>query len=462
MKILKIRVFPIQVLRTIYIILAILASLTGCVNGQQLNTLPLGTTSGTQSTTSATTSTKSTSPSTNPNNSTVKPTKQPRTSTSISPDEKATITEMLEVIPDTLAPLSYIYYVDFASWRTKNSISDLDIYKDYNGYPLEGGENRYITDIFLFQEGENYFIPYGTAPFISGMYPHSERMLQSPIRTNNIGYGPLDIDQSIYAVSYLTNSDIIRYEAIKGYFDLTAISQATSNTYFDLDNLPQISEYDGLDIYSWNGEMNIQRILKPPIFDNLGQGRSLAVQQHEILGAIEAVNLYEMIGAKNGSVNSIATNPRFKAIVECLEKAGAASAMMSEMTLSYIKYKITLKNLNMPLNQKTIQLFEKADLEASLMGPYSAFASGLGIDERGLFVILILTYDSVEKAENDIEVLKTRIATSRNNLNILWKEEIDASEVWVEGTSLCAKLRGNITDYWEGFLYDEPLLVREN
>jgi hypothetical protein len=294
------------------------------------------------------------------------------------------------------------------------------------------------------------------------MYPHSERMLQSPIRTNNIGYGPLDIDQSIYAVSYLTNTDIIRYEAIRGNFYPSAINQATTNTYYDLNSLPAVAEYDGMDIYAWDGEMKMERRFKPPAFDNLGQGRTLAVQEHEILGAIEAVNVYEMIKAKSGEVNSTATNPRYKAIAECLEKAGASSVVISEMIMSYLNVRITYKILNMTLGQDSIQLFENADSEARLMGPYSAFAAGLGIDEKGLFVVLALNFDTVEMAENDVEVLKNRMAVSHNSMNFLWKEEIDSSEVWVEGTNLCAKLRGNITGYWEDLLWSEPLLVRED
>jgi hypothetical protein len=86
----------------------------------------------------------------------------------------------------------------------------------------------------------------------------------------------------------------------------------------------------------------------------------------------------------------------------------------------------------------------------------------LGIDEKGLFVVLALNFDTVEMAENDVEVLKNRMAASHNSMNFLWKEEIDSSEVWVEGTNLCAKLRGNITGYWEDLLWSEPLLVRED
>lgn len=442
------------------LLIALTICLPGCTGSEfQSNTNPSGTKLDNRM---STTSPKTTTSSIHPTNSTIKPTRQPRTATLISPDEKATITEMLKVIPDTLAPLSYIYYIEFTTWRKANGINNLNIYKDADGYPLEGGENRYINDVYLFQEGGNNFISYGTAPFISGMYPHSEKMLQSPIRTNNIGYGPLDVDQSIYAVSYLTNTDITRYEAIRGNFYPSAINQAASNTYYDLSSLPLVAEYDDMDIYTWDKEMKMERRFKPPAFDNLGQGRTLAVQEHEILGAIEAVNVYEMIKAKSGEANSTAINPRFQAIAGCLEKAGAASAVMSEMVLSYLNVKVTYKILNMTLGQDSIQLFENADSEAPLMGPYTAFASGLGLDEKGLFVLLVLNYDTVEMAENDGEVLKNRMAVGHNSMNFLWKEEIDASEVWVEGTSLCAKLRGNITGYWEDLLWSEPLLVRED
>ncbi len=110
--------------------------------------------------------------------------------------------------------------------------------------------------------------------------------------------------------------------------------------------------------------------------------------------------------------------------------------------------------------QQQEELFEKSALTAPLLGPYLAYAAGLGVDELGLFVALILVYDSPDLVEDDIPILKERLAAGYNTAKDPWAVEVTSSEIWPDGNTLCAKLRGNVTSYWDCFVGQEPLLVR--
>lgn len=84
------------------------------------------------------------------------------------------------------------------------------------------------------------------------------------------------------------------------------------------------------------------------------------------------------------------------------------------------------------------------------------------MDEKGMFVSLVLMYDSPDQAEQDIDVLNKRLAAGTNSMNSPWAKEVDDSEIWADGNALCAKLYGNVTSYWDCLVHQEPLLVRSN
>jgi hypothetical protein len=366
---------------------------------------------------------------------------------------------MLEAIPDTLASASYVNYIDFNAWREVQGIK-LEKYMDNYGNLNEDGENVYINDVLLNPDGEYNGIPHGKAPFISGMGTANPYILYSPVRIENIGYSPFNVAQSIFAESYPGDNKIIMYESIKGNFDLTAINQATDK-YFTPYSLPQLSEYDSIDIFSWDGEMRMERRFGPPVFDNLGRGRTLAVQPHDIFGSTQIDYVYEMIGASRGRADSLADNPTYQVMADNLDKMKAMSAIISSTGLSYSKYLESIGVLGSTPDPDAVEIFENADKDAPLIGAYTAFASGIGKDEEGLFVIIVLVYEDAETANGNIETLKNRLAVCRNYEDKPYVEDINSSEVWSDEYALCAKLRGNVVTYWDRFLWYEPLLISD-
>jgi hypothetical protein len=454
----------------INLILALLVCLTGCnKSGLQTSAIPSSTKSSDQPTGSTSSPTGLNTQPSSPIPPTTKSTPRPRTVTPVTPGNR--IAEMLAVIPDIPEARDGIYYVDFTACRKASGI-DISKYVKPDGYPVEGGENNYINDLVLFPEGTYFSLWLGAPPFISGMWVFPDlisldsvdwnKILRSPIRKENIGYGPLDVERSIKAWVGYEGLGNIYYEAIKGNFDPGTISQVTAK-YEDPERTPQLSTYDGVDIYIWEESRRAYE-LNPPVFDNTGQGRTLAVQKNDIFGSEKTEHVFQMIEASHGQVYSLADNPEFADMADNLAKMGIMSATMTDDVLK------TDDSWNdeptepylAELFKERKAFFEKADDDAPLMGPYSTFATGLGKDERGLFVAIVLIYDSPETANNEIGMMQKRLATGRNSEDKPWVEEIDSSEVWAEGRAVCAKLRGNVTNYWTRFLWNEPLLVRVN
>jgi hypothetical protein len=435
------------------LLLALAICLPGCTtNGEQTATQQT-------STKPSLLPTGSTSQSTTPASPTMPPTRE-IWPVNMPPDMMGRITEMLRLVPDnTEVSHEQVWFIDFEAWNRTLGINTAD-YRNISGQSARQSENIYISDLILSSMDTDdrvrpYWYPWlGQAPFISGMgmdWAHSfsvKGMIKyNPVRMDYTGYGPLDVESSILSSSIYKNSPM-SYEAIKGNFNTTAINQAVAQ-YPEGYQQPQISYSNGIDIYSWDGGVDQSREYMTPIFDSVGSGRTIAVQPTFVIGSRQPVRVDEMIDASHGRMPSLADDPRYQELAEKLENMGSMSAVMSVDKILR-QYLWPYKN----------SFFEKAASYAPLMGPYTAFAAGLSVDEKGMFVSLILLYESPDLAEKDIEVLKERLAAGTNSMNSPWAKEVDDSEIWVEGNALCAKLYGNVTSYWDCFVHQEPLLVR--
>jgi hypothetical protein len=456
-----------QLIFMISLLAALALCLLGCTNSPQQTT-------GLKTSTKPPAQTTGTSTSTATQNSpTIPPTKE-IWPVNMPPDMTGRISEMLEVIPDTQDTFhARVWFIDYAAWNSVFGISISD-YKNSEGNPTIESENAYISDLILRpydprKSARPWWYPWlGSTPFIGGIggmgswlnsYVSQETLLKMPIREQNFGYGPLDIERSIVSNSlykYLVDS----YEAIKGNFDTTAIIHAIENYQLNDDyHCPIVSDSNGVIIYSWDKQVNVDRILEPPIFDESGCGRTLAIQSHDIFGSREPGMIDGMIEANFGKVNSLADNPRYQELANKLETMGNMSAVMS---INPLKTDLWEGGVEDPRLKDLNEKFQEAASYAPLMGLYTTFAAGLSVDEKGMFVSLILLYESPDQAEQDIGVLKERLAAGTNSMNSPWAVEVDDSEVWSDGNALCAKLYGNVTSYWDCFVHQEPLLVREN
>jgi hypothetical protein len=436
----------------------LLIGLTSCVNDTSQNT---GIHPSTKTSSSPLTSTKTTT--TIPTN--IKPTiTQQISPIFLPPDMSGRITEMLKLLPGNPGVShDQVWFIDFYAWDATLGIN-INGYKDQSSLTPIENEVSYINDlIFSTMEGDrlrmrsNWFPWLGQPPFISGMgkgiytsYYGYGFTNANPIREKMIGFGPLEVERSILSAT-IDQESPGNYEAIKGDFDATAISRSFDQYEEDYQR-PQVSSSDGIDIYSWDSSgYSQQRSLMPPVFDFSGRGHTLAVIPDYIFGSQQPGRIDEMIDSSQSRTPSLADDHRYQVLADKLETMGNMSAIMSVDKI--------LKSDNWPGKSP---LFTKAAQSAPLMGPYAAFGAGLSVDDKGLFVSLVLLYDSPYLAEKDIEVLKERLRYGTNNQNSPWAIEVDDSEIWADGNVLCARLYGNVTNYWDCFVYQEPLLVRGN
>jgi hypothetical protein len=381
------------------------------------------------------------------------------------PDMSGRITVMLKVLP--VVPginNGLVNFIDYSAWQETLGI-DLSGYLSSEGEITTLSENTYVNDLILspfnaadtIRQGWQPWL--GRPPFISGMglwmnFLGQDKILKIPVRSVNVGYGPLDIERSVWCSTF--NGKVLgTYEAIEGNFDIAAVSRAAVD-YPEPQYSPVWSRSSGIDIYSWDGERISARVLHPPLFDDFGQGRTLAVQPQDIFGCIQAGSIDDMIAASQGKTTRLADSLLFQEMADKLELMGAMSAVMSDYFLVPDQHSGSTDRYT----QQREELFNESALTAPLLGPYLAYAAGLGVDELGLFVALVLVYDSPDLAEKDIPIMKERLAAGYNTAKGPWAVEADSFEIWPDGITLCAKLRGNVTSYWDCFVGQEPLLVR--
>lgn len=372
---------------------------------------------------------------------------------------------MLQVLPGvSTIDHGVVWFVDFHAWQETLGINIVG-YHDDQGNITTFSENTYVNDLVLssFNTADNTRSGWkswlGCPPFISGMGLYlslfgQTQLLDVPVRSINLGYGPLDVERSIWCHAYGTNLPAT-CEAVKGNFDTAVVAQAIANNP-DPASAPLSSQSNGIDIYSWDDSRIFDRALHPPVFDDYGQGRTLAVQPHDIFGCIKPEMIDNMIDASKGNIASLADSPLFQQMAGKLELLGAMSAVLFD---GFMIPERRSGSGELYIQQQE-ELFEKSALTAPLLGPYLAYAAGLGVDELGLFVAMILVYDSPDLVEDDIPILKERLAAGYNTAKDPWAVEVTSSEIWPDGNTLCAKLRGNVTSYWDCFVGQEPLLVR--
>ena len=98
---------------------------------------------------------------------------------------------------------------------------------------------------------------------------------------------------------------------------------------------------------------------------------------------------------------------------------------------------------------QSLSSWTKALETGPVLGPYRTFGTGVGEDDEGLFMTIVLVYESVEEASSDVAVFEQRIETSTKLWSGQpWRDLVTSSEIWADGRSLRDKLHGGITRVW--------------
>lgn len=347
---------------------------------------------------------------------------------------------MLEFIPDTPATRFQVYISDHARIR---EIYDVPL-------PLSDADDEAMVEYMIALRGQAP-LRFVSLSFISGMGP-LQYALVSPIRRQNIGFGPLDVDVDIYAGVAPT-----RYEVIKGNFDLAGIKDTLSQ--YDESVSPDIDSYRDIKLYIWTYEVNQifqYNRLEPPVFDELGRGTTLAVQEDYIC-SVDTPELVEtMIDASQGGTTSLADNADYSLMATALSEMGAYSCYLSNQ----LPFVYSDMYIDLLITSSGITEDEIASAAGELLGRYRTLASGIGEDEEGPFMTIVLIYDSPQQASSDTTVFERRV---ENGVSLWtgepWQDMVDSSDIWAEGRSLRIKLRGDIVLDWLDILFTRDTLL---
>lgn len=280
--------------------------------------------------------------------------------------------------------------------------------------------------------------------FISG---YDRGALPGPINKTNVGYDQTQIDADIF---YQSGESY--YEGIIGRFDPQQTKNAFKSQLDWTDKLKTSftsEKYHNVDLYTWGDAVKANSVesLTPPHIDLMGQARPLAITPTNIFYSDSTEHIKGMIDAAPGKL-SLADNPAYADLAYGLTKLGAYSATIPGNTnVSMIGY---VDSSNSPLMRK-----------------YNAVGSGIGRDEKGTYIVLVLNHESAQLASDNLAILRNRIdhvVISRGSDVVWnWKDGVRDAQISNEGKLLLAKLYcpdGSKAIYWLQ-LGTYPLLSHE-
>lgn len=263
------------------------------------------------------------------------------------------------------------------------------------------------------------------------------------------------------------------FSAIKGQFNTAAIENAISRC--DEFVMPDTEKYEGTVVYDWGPEVNLDEGLMPPAFDNLGRGGAMAVQENYVFRQLNVEAVEVMIDLSQGregkleregvgllGVTSLADSGGYSLMATALSEMGAYSIYLTDRVLTrryYLEIVLELLGLD-PQETEELRRGIETEPAESLLGTYRTYATGIGQDEEGAFMTVVLVYDSPEEARSDVPVLEQRIETGTTLwTGEPWRDRIDSYEIWADGRTLRGTLRGQIVRNWLDIVYQRDILL---
>ena len=345
------------------------------------------------------------------------------------PDKSNRFYELLKLIPSELKDSPEpLLLTDLASY-----------YEDY-GISLTDSEGKPITPeeyVNFIRENEIHIVLGG-----SDITGYGRQAMSGTTQINYVGYDFTSLDAEIQTGSPPVNvvAAIGRYDP-KSTRDALSIQDEWPSWAIDAYT---IEEYRGVTIHSWGDgfEIHITDRLVPPHIDMLGRAWPLAVTDKYLFYAasIEAIKL--MIDASQNKTENLADLPEFAAIAHGLSDLNAYMAQIGYESL----------------------VNGDPELTGTYPGPrlkkFATFGSGLGEDERGIYMALVLYHENPDDAELNVSLLEQRIAGTNSILDDTpWSELITDTEIRVEGNVLLAKLYTDLLSLWAGLVYGRDILL---
>jgi hypothetical protein len=200
---------------------------------------------------------------------------------------------------------------------------------------------------------------------------------------------------------------------------------------------PEFRTFNDTEYMAWPGS-NIREGDKPPLFDAGIRTTRLIIDEGVVMDAINDEGIEALINVSRGSGESMADDEILVMLVTALDEFEALSVVIS--VPGY-----TLDDLLADSSPRDKVEEEEFATMAPLLLPYLASATGVGIDEDGLFNVIALAHESELAARENADRLRIRVrdVTRRRSSSrvVLWADSIDSVETFVEDNMLIARMR---------------------
>jgi hypothetical protein len=279
-----------------------------------------------------------------------------------------------------------------------------------------------------------------------------------------LGFVRADVDKTIYAGI----PPIASYQASYGRFDRSKIDDAVKNGPYKV--VPETIAYQGYDYYSWGGDNEISLRLRTPVRP-LGKGHRLALIDKFLFWVPKTNQMQEMIDSYADKIDSLADIKSYQQLAITLAEANTFRAFFSSVSYSPDNIKEQYKsvfeqqeNMSDPMKRFTEEI-QRTDIP--LLKPFEAIATGVGVNEKGYYLIIALHNSSTSVAKKNAPLLEQRIKQSIEPYSgKTWQNISSEIEVSYEGQVTIAKLYGEAAKQWnqfaiQGFGMLQPLVMHE-
>ena len=361
--------------------------------------------------------------------------------------------ELLGLIPDTPETRSSVYVNDYALLRDLNDVS----------LP---GTNADVDDLVQYMAEDLCSISKGCrpaqGPFISLFHEYGVFLTEN--FHHFLAFDVRNVDQSV-----LAGTPPGMLKVARGRYDPGATERA-------LDACsecppPLRVEHMGVLFYSWGEDLtwDLRMRFSPPVFDGFGRGRRIAVQDDYVFRTVETPGMKALIEARVGERSSLADVEEFRLLAGGMTDLDAYSVMFTDQTQWAVEMNAGLiaailgESSSEEAMDRLRQELGLDQPQQNLLRPYQALATGQGKDDNGIYMALVLVHANSKAAEDNVDLLRQRIAETSSLLtNQPWNEMVDSMEIRSEGRVLLARLYGRIAPNWATwFGQRDPLLAHE-
>ncbi len=319
---------------------------------------------------------------------------------------------------------------------------------------------------------------------ITNKYPHAESPLypddsahviplfgESPNAYSDeawlaeLGFTKNDVDKTVYAgLPPLP----LRYQAVYGRFDKSKIDNAVKNGPYKV--MPETVTYQGYDFYSWSDDNQISLNNKTPVRP-MGIGNRLALINNFIFWVPTTSKMQEMIDCYANKREALADIQCYQELSVIMSEANTFRAFFSSASYCVANIKEVCKDVfAQPENvSDTVKRFigEVQSTDIPQLKPFEAIASGVGVDEKGYYLVIALYNSNSNVAKENTAILKQRIKQGTEPYSgKKWQELATETEVSYQGQVTVAKLYGEPGKYWDDFAIIgsgmvQPLVIHE-